>query len=113
MLVHMYVYPLLFLSAAKTAIYNAEFDYFLRGKESIRMDIKVADVRGLSRSRYACVAACGCGSVEGIPQSFDPAIMLMVSGGCHDVSLKTSPCFRKPVILRIWRRCEFINCYNV
>eukprot|EP00731_Ephydatia_muelleri_P024350 Em0016g621a len=35
--------------------YNAEFDYFLRGKESIRMDIKVAEIRGLLREQVVAM----------------------------------------------------------
>ena len=31
--------------------YSAEFDYFLRGKESLRMDIKVPDMAGLAKEQ--------------------------------------------------------------
>ena len=31
--------------------FNAEFEYFLRGKESIRMDIKVPEMEGLTKEQ--------------------------------------------------------------
>ena len=31
--------------------YNAEFDYFLRGKESLRMDVSVPEVPGLTKEQ--------------------------------------------------------------
>lgn len=35
--------------------YNAEFDYFLRGKESLRMDVHVPEVRGLNKEQAVCM----------------------------------------------------------
>ena len=35
--------------------YNAEFDYFLRGKESLRMDVRVPEVRGLNKEQTVCM----------------------------------------------------------
>ena len=31
--------------------YNAEFDYFLRGKESLRMDVKVPEMDRLTKEQ--------------------------------------------------------------
>ena len=31
--------------------YGAEFDYFLRGKESLRMDVKVPQTTGLNKEQ--------------------------------------------------------------
>ena len=35
--------------------YNTEFDYFLRGKESLRMDVRVLEVRGLNKEQTVCM----------------------------------------------------------
>ena len=50
------VYDMVFVSLIVSAFcresdYAAEFDYFLRGKESLRMDIRVPPVSGLSKEQ--------------------------------------------------------------
>ena len=35
--------------------FTAEFDYFLRGKESMRMDVRVPEVKGLTKEQVSGV----------------------------------------------------------
>ena len=42
--------------------YVTEFEYFLRGKESIRMDVQVAAMTGLSKEQVTCCVVLLCTS---------------------------------------------------
>lgn len=42
---------MVFLPLLRESDYSVEFDYFLRGKESMRIDAKVPDVEGLTKDQ--------------------------------------------------------------